>query len=963
MSATSPHTRHAQRDSTSRHPISSDADAGVPGAEPDCLQRAAGDENPMEGTGTSQQAAPIPAVDVSGDASSPLYPPGIIQRNHRQDTVHVSFPAAHSGSSNDAPEKQAADPADLASGALLIHPKKIDNLRRFRMLFVGLLLSISSSTQVMHSIFGVLGLQQVYLFTVREMVIVYASGLSFGLFALPFGVLYDWFGPRVSVALGSAIASLGHLLLALTFGGYIKHTVTNCAIFYALVCWGCFAIDVTIVPAVLTHMPRDRGVPTGLLLTFSSFGGSLFACLFRGFFQGNFEHLMWFMFAVTMAAGLGCVWYIEDAPYVVNRWRQRRITPRQQLRAYLVRNRYMSQLVPKRRYTFMTIILIVLNLYLMIQGVCTGFLAAEMTPGKLRGIAIGAIVLFFLILILVIPLNSIDGLSEQDKQVIAAAKAKEDALRALQEDRRQAEQAGRSGGNEEAARIAHEDAGSHRSASTGTGRHRSTGESSRNSSSGRRAERSGDDASDGDTGDRVRRMNSTPGDGAGDTVPTPEAAPRRDGGVLSGALGLPLYEQAAPGPTLVMVDIEGGADEAPPSSHQKHHHHHHHTGNMADGDDGDEGGATMSRQHTFQCVPLTPMNRQPSSSLPAAPLSGIGARAHSSVTVVMDSRGEVMMEGTQRGPHNPLSSATGGNGTAGAAAKAGVVNDNNPHIETINLCGEVYVVPVYKTTFLESLTRLDLWLIFYTTLCTWGIGLSLTGSYNIQVMLKARYGGMEYKHYILFASICGMATAIGRVFLGIYERILQSVRERTGVELVPTLLYPIASLGLFLGMVLWIAFPGTPALILPYIIGSYFYGMSTSITFYVLGTIFDRDIGMHYGFCYTGGAIGFVLCYWCAWYLTYEREASPLTLGYCIGERRCMNRAVGIYVALAFSSILSAGAVHLRYVKLVRGRLAQRRVIVSHVKRALLSCCCCCCSHEKDDDDGAAQRAPTSEIV
>ncbi|CAM42509.1 conserved hypothetical protein [Leishmania braziliensis MHOM/BR/75/M2904] len=194
----------------------------------------------------------------------------------------------------------------------MLHSVTIDNLRRFRILFAGVILSISSSTQGVHSVFGVLHLQQAYQFNARSMTIVYLSGVSVGLFTLPFGALYDWFGPRVVVALGSVIAALGHLLFALTFGGHIPPTVLNCAVFYAMMCWGCYALNVAVLPAVLTHMPRDRGQPTGLLQTFTGLGASVFACLFRGFFKDNFAHLMWFMFAVTLAAGAGGVTEREE---------------------------------------------------------------------------------------------------------------------------------------------------------------------------------------------------------------------------------------------------------------------------------------------------------------------------------------------------------------------------------------------------------------------------------------------------------------------------------------------------------------------------------------------------------------------------------------------------------------------------------------------------------------------------
>ncbi|KAI5687856.1 Major Facilitator Superfamily [Leishmania braziliensis] len=874
---------------------------------------------------------------------SPLYPASIIPLADRKretpgsedsssdtekDPITADIPDNHRNTSTTDDNFRKKTTQDAASGALLIYPKKIDNLRRFRILFAGVILSISSSTQGVHSVFGVLHLQQAYQFNARSMTIVYLSGVSVGLFTLPFGALYDWFGPRVVVALGSVIAALGHLLFALTFGGHIPPTVLNCAVFYAMMCWGCYALNVAVLPAVLTHMPRDRGQPTGLLQTFTGLGASVFACLFRGFFKDNFAHLMWFMFAVTLAAGAGGVWYLEDAPYVINRWQQRRITPCEQLRAHLIRNRYMSQLVPKRRYIIMAIILVLLNLYLTIQTVCVAYLAADITPGKLRGIAIGAVMIVLLVLVLVLPLDSIDGLSEQDKQVIAEAKAKEEELLMMQEERYR--------GRHLQAHEAQCDSNATPTKGSEQPSHCPDEVGQEGLSSDR------EPFVGGDLPDSPERSIAAPAhgvqrpaqpslrlDGECDAdanveksalievmVPAEPVsahspkAPHQRSEPLRESLGLPLHKLTGterPLVTVYMPDRTNDLGEEPPYSHCSSPLFEAQQQPLRR-----STGATHDDGHHHS----EPPQSHPEDSFFTVHLGGDYNSLHASLscTPSADSDPEhVELRCTAPSTYS------------------------NPRVETIMLCGEVYVVPVYQTTFLESLTYLDLWLMFYTTLCVWGIGLVMTANWNIQIMVKARYGAMEPKHYILFAAMSGVSVAGGRVFLGVYERALQVLRARAGTVVVPTLIYPVASVGLFLGVLFWIALPDGKALILPYILSGFFYGVSTSATFYVLGTIFDRDMGMHYGFCYLGGALGFVLCYWCAWYLTYEREASPSTLGYCVGARRCMNRAVGIYLALAFSSIASSYLVHRRYSKLVRGKLAQRRVIVPRIKRALVA--------------------------
>ncbi|KPA73860.1 hypothetical protein ABB37_09492 [Leptomonas pyrrhocoris] len=911
---------------------------------------------------------------------SPLYPESVIPQQHRaagspsraSPPFHEAAAEPNGGgvgaaayqSGVDDPNATAA--LDPASGAILIYPKKVDNLRRFRILFVGLLLLISSSTQGIHSLFGTLYLQVAYRFTVRQMAVVYLSGQAFGMFVFPFGMLYDWFGPRFAVAAASIIAALGHLLYALMFGGHIDVTVPHCAIFYGLMCWGCYALNVVVLPSVLTHMPRDRGQPTGLLMTFSGLGSSFFSCLFRGFFENNFENVMWFMFAVVVAVGVVGTWYLEDAPYMVNRWQQRNITPRQQLRKYLIRNRYMSQLVPGRRYLIMTVILILLNFYVTIQAVVVSYLADQMTDGKRRGIAIGAIVILLLCLILVVPFEEVDGPTEQDKQVIEAAKAKECEIREMHAQRTC--HAGRH------SRQAHEP-----TSRTRDGENVKPSDNPFTSKSDyhsdevrvgamdddeRAAEQSGSNAAPLRTCS-VSAPSMSLKEGAETcrttTVPAPPLPHHESsalsaqqhhhrrrstgGGALTEHLGLPLYKLTVPNRSLISVDLD--EDEA-----------------------GEEKGAqqldknrisplSSARRHSpnvpRRSLSLSVSRRCPhaaavsASATPQLEELADGKQTHdTSYLLNFDDRGNLMLSSATV----PHCHEIGGDAAHRAAEhteeeRTADFSFEQPRVEVITLCGEVFVAPVYQTTFWESLTYLDTWLIFYVTMCVWGVGLTMVGNWNIYIMLLARYGGMQQKHYMLFAAMAGVCTAGGRVFLGVYESMLQVIRERTGAAVVPTLLYPITSIGLLVGVIFWIALPGDKVLVLAYLIGPAFYGVSSSVTPYILGTIFDRDLGMHYGFCFLAGAVGFVLCYWCSWYLTYKNETMLTPLGeLCIGQRRCMNRAVGIYVALVFSSIFPAYILHRRYSKLVRGKLVHRRVIVPRIKKMLALCGSGCCGEQ-----------------
>lgn len=869
---------------------------------------------------------------------------------------------------------------------VFIYPNKIDDLRRFRMLFVGLLLFIVSSTQGLHSLFGTVVMQTVYGYNIHQMTAVYLCGSAFGMFVFPFGCLYDWFGPRVVIALATVITAVGHLCFALMFSGHIENSVANSAIFYAIMSWGCYGLDVAVLPAVLTHMPRDRGQPTGLLKTFSGLGASLISCIFRGFFSGRYDHLMWFLFALTLAFGAIGAWYVQDAPYVVNRWRQRKLTPRRVLKNYLIRNRYMSQLMTKRRYFLVIIVMILLNFYLTIQAVVVAYKATELlsSPAKYRGIAIGAICVAALTTVLLLPFRQIDGLSPQDKEVIARAQAKEAELHRRHDDDR--------------ARAYHQRTYDHDPNA-----------------------RRDDDENDGAKQPRFSNQHSPNPDSKEEKfvlmpleVSTPGADPKRrsPGNQLAKNDGLVVEDLEADGSgrrTRPATVANGQRDGSALSSAL----------NSNDDDDDDVDlsasqrqrrglnlsfslGATWRRNQTVSPSRRTmklhleeddlaeETNGSPSptsssgssnkrkkgKSAPSSPAAPAGASPGSAKEEDMGNHHRQH----QREPEIQIHVRDGGKKTDGAPAVEAQPSNSEqaagdatsplmrgsfaygprqrprktsqqrlevsvrdpstyraPYFETINICGEVFVTPVYQTTFFNSLTYVDLWLIFYTTFVMWGVGLTMTANWNIQVMTSARWKDLDYKMYILFAAMSGVSTAGGRVSLGIYERILGLAREKCGLDIIPTLGYPIASVGMLLSMILWIALPGDKMLVLAYIIGPFFYGMSTSFTPYVLGTIFDRDIGMHYGFCFLGAAIGQVFFFYLSWFLTYDKEAVmiPMVGRRCIGQRRCMNRAIGIYVAVVFSSIISAWIVHHRYARLVTGNLKHRRVIKHTVQKLL----------------------------
>ncbi|CAD2213978.1 Major Facilitator Superfamily, putative [Angomonas deanei] len=825
-------------------------------------------------------------------------------------------------------EPQGEDAVASMTGApVLIYPKKIDNMYRFRILFAGLCLFVVSSLQGLHALFGLMLLDKMFKYSLTESINIYTCGAAFGMFVFPFGVLYDFFGPRPGIAIATAMMIAAEVCLALAFKGTITPTPTKIAIFYALMSWGCYTLDVTVLPAVLTHMPRDRGQPTGLLKTFSGLGASFISCLYRGFFTsvGNklndpFSALMWFCLALTALVGLVCIWYMHDAPYVVTRAEQfmakrvvkkkinkekKEYTPDEveknetafnellklRLKKYLIRNRYMAQLMPKRRYNIVTIILVLLNFYLTIQAICAAFFADEMTPGKYRGIAIGAIVIVVLLVILVIPIRAIDEPSPQDEEVVGKAKAQEQKLREKKEERLL----------EEYKSEKRERRRSERLTST--------------QNVGNADDDDEDDVVYLEPDSAVRRERLTA---------TEDSATRRkmkdskeNSMVVKNVTNI---DRETTLMELEVDDISAGFSRTTRTGN----------GNPLDLSVGPGGLLSLSTSDNYSYYDDSVPN--PAAIALSASLRYTNSRQTSDY------------------PENPLS---GGNelqqessGTLQVVAQPSSSYDN-PYIESINVCGEMFVAPVYRSSFLKSLTYIDIYLLGYTTLVMWGIGLTTTANYNIYIMLMARDLKMDYKMYILFSAMSGVFVAGGRVFIGVWERITMILKQKKGIYITATAVYPVCSILMLIGTVLWAALPGKYILVMSYLFTSAAYGASTSVTPYVITAIFEKDIGTHYGFCFLGAAIGMVIFYRVLFYELYLKEAIeyPPQLGFvgkrCIGKRVCLNNTLIAYNLFTASAVVTSFWLHFRYKQLVTGKVsAPKRIFFPVLKR--IFCCSCC---------------------
>ena len=149
----------------------------------------------------------------------------------------------------------------------------------------------------------------------EQLATVSTFGFVFCLFGLPAGFLYDRYGPRPCLAVGTGMLLSGGVLLALVLNDSVAGTVVTFSLCYVLVAWPSGWMD---APSLLTNMycfPLNRGDVVALQKTFVGLGGTVFAIYYMAFFKDQYVNFCWFLSAVGLAAGAFAIYAIRLPPF------------------------------------------------------------------------------------------------------------------------------------------------------------------------------------------------------------------------------------------------------------------------------------------------------------------------------------------------------------------------------------------------------------------------------------------------------------------------------------------------------------------------------------------------------------------------------------------------------------------------------------------------------------------------
>lgn len=240
--------------------------------------------------------------------------------------------------------------------------------------------------------------------------------------------------------------------------------------------------------------------------------------------------------------------------------------------------------------------------------------------------------------------------------------------------------------------------------------------------------------------------------------------------------------------------------------------------------------------------------------------------------------------------------------------------------------------PQYQTTFLQSLTHVDLWLCWWNTLATWGCGMVMSFN-SAQIYRALDNNEYERKTNTMYSAIISVASALGRMSMGIFEYVLS--RYPSDSRPVITCVYPISSACMVLGLIFLLALPlKSKAIVIGFFFDSFGNGFSWACTALTVRTIFAKDIGKHYNFMYVGAFIAVIALNRFGYGELYDREAkrqrdaaamngTKSIYPRCAGKK-CVDHSFIILLCVNATAIVGSSICHYRYRRFVLKHRAER---------------------------------------
>ncbi|CBZ24523.1 hypothetical protein, conserved in leishmania [Leishmania mexicana MHOM/GT/2001/U1103] len=283
---------------------------------------------------------------------------------------------------------------------------------------------ICASTSYAFNLFSG-SLRDKYNFDSRQMSTINTVGMVFAYFLLPYGTIYDYLGPLPVYILACVLASLGLLLMGLTFHDVIGGSVVRFCVFNALLSLGSQLFDLATVVTMLSIFPTRRGWVVALLKTLMGLGTAIIGSMRTGFFLNTPANYFYFLVGMVLVTGLCCIAVMRLPSYHLTGYQESRLSDEQKIARGARVAAYLTQEPPMWRFYLSIAVVLVLVVYLPMTSALAAFTKVAKTQHGLLAFAIVAVIITSCFLLMLVPCPWLDRLTTKGSKTDELAESGE----------------------------------------------------------------------------------------------------------------------------------------------------------------------------------------------------------------------------------------------------------------------------------------------------------------------------------------------------------------------------------------------------------------------------------------------------------------------------------------------------------------------------------------------------------
>ncbi|KAF8291325.1 putative Nodulin-like [Trypanosoma cruzi] len=255
--------------------------------------------------------------------------------------------------------------------------------------------------------------------------------------------------------------------------------------------------------------------------------------------------------------------------------------------------------------------------------------------------------------------------------------------------------------------------------------------------------------------------------------------------------------------------------------------------------------------------------------------------------------------------------------TGETASEGAVTEENN-----LGANGVAVPAPQYSGSFWSHLLTIDLWAVWLACFGTFGTSLVMQMN-AAQIYRSMNNGNFDTRTLTLYVTIMSVGSAFGRVAVGYLDMKLFALQREGKTKTLTTIALPIGPLLLVAAYLFFAVLPGS-VLLLPFLLGGMGNGVGWGMSVIALRMMYSEDIGKHYNFCFTSGAVASIALNRFMFGGLYDAEARRRGEFPSCNHPRCVRIQMFILLLVNVVATLAAAFVHWRFSRFTRARLDER---------------------------------------